>query len=150
MATLAAHPHPEDGFAGMEVRGDTPHRQGERRGGAAGRLQGGQRGRPGAGGQLYRGFTMSVSFDAFRQEYMLLLKGQMTHRATLGSRPPVEISPVSDNALSQMPQRLEAVKNQLDNLYQQQAAAKRRWASPSPRNRSCGINPPGWPNWTYC
>ena len=22
MATLAAHPHPEDGFAGMEVRGD--------------------------------------------------------------------------------------------------------------------------------
>ena len=23
MATLAAHPHPEDGFAGMEVRGDT-------------------------------------------------------------------------------------------------------------------------------
>ena len=23
MATLAAHPHPEDGFAGIEVRGDT-------------------------------------------------------------------------------------------------------------------------------
>ena len=42
----------------------------------------------------YRGFTMSVSFDAFRQEYMLLLKGQMTHRATLGTDP-VEISPVS-------------------------------------------------------
>lgn len=29
-----------------------------------------------------------------------------------------------DNALSQMPQRLESVKVQLDNLYQQQAAAK--------------------------
>ena len=52
MATLAAHPHPEDGFAGMEVRGRHPHRQGERRCGAAGRLQGGQRGRPGAGGAV--------------------------------------------------------------------------------------------------
>ena len=78
----------------------------------------------------YRGFTMSVSFDAFRQEYMLLLKGQMTHRATLGTDPRGNLTRI-DNALSQMPQRLEAVKNQLDNLYQQQAAARQEVSKPS-------------------
>ena len=40
-----------------------------------------------------------------------------------------------DNALSQMPQRLEAVKNQLDNLYQQQAAAKAEVGKPFPQEQ---------------
>ena len=66
---------------------------------------------------------MSVTFDAFRKEYTLLLKGQMTHRVTLGADPRGNLTRI-DNALAQMPQRLEAVKNQLDNLYQQQTAAK--------------------------
>ena len=35
-----------------------------------------------------------------------------------------------DNALAQMPQRLEAAKAQLDNLYQQQAAAKEEVGKP--------------------
>ena len=82
----------------------------------------------------YRGFAMSVSFDAFRQEYMLLLKGQMTHRATLGTDPRGNLTRI-DNALSQMPQRLEAVKNQLDNLYQQQAAAKAEVGKPFPQEQ---------------
>ena len=37
-----------------------------------------------------------------------------------------------DNALAQMPQRLEAAKAQLDNLYQQQAAAKEEVGKPFP------------------
>ena len=41
----------------------------------------------------YRGFDMSVAFDAWRQEYTLLLKGQMTHRTALGTDPRA-ISPV--------------------------------------------------------
>ncbi len=40
-----------------------------------------------------------------------------------------------DNALAQMPQRLEAVKNQLDNLYQQQAAAKAEVGKPFPQEQ---------------
>ena len=74
---------------------------------------------------------MSVFFDEWRQEYTLLLKGQMTHRASLGTDPrgnPTRI----DNALTQMPQRLEAAKAQLDNLYQQQAAAKEEVGKPFP------------------
>ena len=79
----------------------------------------------------YRGFAMSASFDAFRQEYTLLLKGKMTHRASLGTDPRGNLTRI-DNALAQMPQRLEAVKNQLDNLYQQQAAAKEEVGKPFP------------------
>ena len=71
----------------------------------------------------YRGFAMFVTFDAFQKEYMLQLKGRMTHRTALGADPRGNLTRI-DNALSQMPQRLESVKVQLDNLYQQQAAAK--------------------------
>ena len=47
LETLAAHPHPEDGFAGMEIRGDTLTDKDP-----AGRLQGGQRLGAGADRQL--------------------------------------------------------------------------------------------------
>ena len=55
----------------------------------------------------------------------------MTHRATLGTDPRGNLTRI-DNALAQMPQRLEAVKNQLENLYQQQAAAKEEVGNPFP------------------
>ena len=133
MATLAAHPHPEDGFAGMEVRGDTLTDK-ENAGAALLDACKEVKGADPVPVGSYQGFTMSVSFDAFRQEYMLLLKGQMTHRATLGTDPRGNLTRI-DNALSQMPQRLEAVKNQLDNLYQQQAAAKAEVGKPFPQEQ---------------
>ena len=70
-----------------------------------------------------------MEFSAWKQEYTLLLKGQMTHRATLGTDPRGNLTRI-DNALAQMPQRLEAAKAQLDNLYQQQAAAKEEVGKP--------------------
>ena len=130
MKTLAEHPHPEDGFAGMEVRGDTLTDK-ENAGAALLDACKEVKGTDPVPVGSYRGFAMSVSFDAFRQEYMLLLKGQMTHRATLGTDPRGNLTRI-DNALGQMPQRLEAVKNQLDNLYQQQAAAKAEVGKPFP------------------
>ena len=133
MATLAAHPHPEDGFAGMEVRGDTLTDK-ENAGAALLDACKEVKGADPVPVGSYRGFTMSVSFDAFRQEYMLLLKGEMTHRATLGTDPRGNLTRI-DNALAQMPQRLEAVKNQLDNLYQQQAAAKAEVGKPFPQEQ---------------
>ena len=133
METLAEHPHPEDGFAGMEVRGDTLTDK-ENAGAALLDACKEVKGADPVPVGSYRGFAMSVSFDAFRQEYMLLLKGQMTHRATLGTDPRGNLTRI-DNALSQMPQRLEAVKNQLDNLYQQQAAAKAEVGKPFPQEQ---------------
>ena len=74
---------------------------------------------------------MSVEFSAWKQEYTLLLKGQMTHRASLGTDPRGNLTRI-DNALAQMSQSLEATKAQLDNLYQQQAAVKEEVGKPFP------------------
>ena len=128
LETLAAHPHPEDGFAGMEIRGDVltdKENAGAALLDACKEVKGSEPVQIGS----YRGFTMSVEFSAWKQEYTLLLKGQMTHRASLGTDPRGNLTRI-DNALSQMPQRLEATKAQLDNLYQQQAAAKEEVGKP--------------------
>ena len=77
---------------------------------------------------------MSVEFNFFSKEYTLLLKGQMTHRAALGTDPRGNLTRI-DNALAQMPPRLKAVKDQLDNLYQQQAAAKAEVGKPFPQEQ---------------
>ena len=128
LETLAAHPHPEDGFAGVEIRGDTltdKENAGAALLDACKEVKGSEPVQIGS----YRGFAMSVEFSAWKQEYTLLLKGQMTHRASLGTDPRGNLTRI-DNALSQMPQRLEATKAQLDNLYQQQAAAKEEVGKP--------------------
>ena len=128
LETLAAHPHPEDGFAGMEIRGDVltdKENAGAALLDACKEVKGSEPVQIGS----YRGFTMSVEVSAWKQEYTLLLKGQMTHRASLGTDPRGNLTRI-DNALSQMPQRLEATKAQLDNLYQQQAAAKEEVGKP--------------------
>ena len=130
LETLAAHPHPEDGFAGMEIRGDTltdKENAGAALLDACKEVKGSEPVQIGS----YRGFTMSVEFSTWKQEYTLLLKGQMTHRASLGTDPRGNLTRI-DNALSQMPQRLDATKAQLDNLYQQQAAAKEEVGKPFP------------------
>ena len=130
LETLAAHPHPEDGFAGMEVRGDTLT---DKENAGAALLDACKEIKNSEPVQIgsYRGFAMSVFFDAWRQEYTLLLKGKMTHRAGLGTDPRGNLTRI-DNALAQMPQRLEATKAQLDDLYQQQAAAKVEVGKPFP------------------
>ena len=71
----------------------------------------------------YRGFTMSVAFDSMWKTYTLTLKGQMTHRVELGSDARGNLVRI-ENALDKMPERLRSVQEQLENLYNQQAAAK--------------------------
>ena len=130
LEVLAAHPHPEDGFAGMEIRGDLLT---DKENAGAALLDACKEVKTSDPVQIgsYRGYAMSVEFSAWKQEYTLLLKGQMTHRVTLGTDPRGNLTRI-DNALAQMPQRLEAVKNQLENLYQQQAAAKEEVGKPFP------------------
>ena len=130
LETLAAHPPPQDGFAGMEIRGDIltdKENAGAALLDACKEVKGSDPVQIGS----YRGFSMSVEFVAWKQEYTLLLRGQMTHRATLGADPRGNLTRI-DNALAQMAQRLEAVQNQLSNLCQQQAAAKEEVGKPFP------------------
>ena len=130
MQTLAAHPHPEDGFAGMEIRGDVltdKENAGAALLDAVTEVKGTEPVQIGS----YRGFAMTVTFDAFRKEYELSLRGEMTHKAILGADPRGNLVRI-DNALGQMQARLDAAHAQLDNLHQQQAAAKAEVGKPFP------------------
>lgn len=122
MAILAEHPHPQDGFAGMEVRGDVLT---DKENAGAALLDACKEVKSTDPVQIgsYRGFTMSVSFNTFEKTYEVALRGQMTHRATLGTDPRGNLTRV-DNALAQMPNRLISVQAQLENMYQQQKAAQ--------------------------
>ena len=128
LEVLAAHPHPEDGFAGMEIRGDLLT---DKENAGAALLDACKEVKTSDPVQIgsYRGYAISVEFSAWKQEYTLLLKGQMTHRATLGTDPRGNLTRI-DNALTALPERLKAVQAQLDNLYQQQAAAKAELGKP--------------------
>ena len=77
-----------------------------------------------------RTLTLVVSGTKFTGRLLkAAISKYMTHRATLGTDPRGNLTRI-DNALAQMPQRLEAAKAQLDNLYQQQVAAKEEVGKP--------------------
>ncbi len=78
----------------------------------------------------YRGFTMFTEVRNFQRE--LVLKGAMTHRTTLGMDPVGALVRI-DHTLDKMPERLEAVMTQLENLFDQREAAKAEVGKPFPR-----------------
>ncbi len=122
MQTLAAHPLPAESFVGMEIRGD---RLTDKENAGAALLDTCKevKGKDPVQIGSYRGFTMSVAFDSMWKTYTLTLKGQMTHRVELGSDARGNLVRI-ENALDKMQERLRSVQEQLENLYNQQAAAK--------------------------
>ena len=130
MKTLAAHPHPADGFAGMEIRGDKLTDKENAGAALLDACKEVKNSEPLLIGH-YRGFSMSVHYDVFEQKHILTLKGEMSHRAELGADARGNLIRI-DNALDKMPDRLEAVKSQLENLYQQQELAKAEVGKPFP------------------
>lgn len=130
MKTLAAHPHPADGFASMEIRGDKLTDKENAGAALLDACKEVKNSEPLLIGH-YRGFSMSVHYDVFEQKHILTLKGEMSHRAELGADARGNLIRI-DNALDKMPDRLEAVKSQLENLYQQQELAKAEVGKPFP------------------
>lgn len=78
--------------------------------------------------------TMSVAFDSMWKTYTLTLKGRMTHRVELGSDARGNLVRI-ENALDKMPESLRSVQEQLENLYNQQAAAKAEVGKPFPQEQ---------------
>ena len=76
MKTLAEHPHPVDGFAGMTVRGDVLTDK-ENAGAALVDSFKEVKGLDPVPVGSYRGFAMSLTLEDFGREYVLTLKGQM-------------------------------------------------------------------------
>ena len=133
MQTLAAHPLPAEGFVGMEIRGD---RLTDKENAGAALLDTCKevKGKDPVQIGSYRGFTMSVAFDSMWKTYTLTLKGRMTHRVELGSDARGNLARI-ENALDKMPERLRSVQEQLENLYNQQAAAKAEVGKPFPQEQ---------------
>ena len=131
METLAAHPIPEEGFVGMEVRGD--HLTDKDNAGAAileacKEVKGFE---PVEIGH-YRGMSMSITLEDFGKNYYLTLHGEMSHRVQLGSVARGNLIRI-ENQLSAIPQRLNGVEVVLQNVYAQLEAAKAEMGKPFPQ-----------------
>ena len=133
MKTLAAHAHPVDGFAGMTVRGDVLTDK-ENAGAALVDAFKEVKGLEPVPIGSYRGFQMALTLEDFGREYVLTLKGQMTHRVTLGKDPRGNLTRI-DNALNGMADRLTAVQGKLESLYAQMETAKGELGKPFPQEQ---------------
>ncbi|MGY6228362.1 DEAD/DEAH box helicase family protein [Faecalibacterium duncaniae] len=127
----AAHPQGKEDFCGMTIKGvayDEKKTAGERLVLACSELPNAEEKVIGS----YRGFELSLRFDAFRTEYQALLKGQRKYTVPLGTDPLGSIIRL-DNSLNNFPERITAAENELDTLHQQQAAAQIEVEKPFPQ-----------------
>ena len=120
--TVQSHPHPKDGFIGLEVKGKL-YSQKEEAGAALLKVCKNVSANQPVKIGSYRGFQLSASFDPFEAALVVRMKGAMTHEVVLGTAPRGNLIRM-DNALANIPQKLKKVEAQLDNLYQQLQAAK--------------------------
>ena len=129
--TVEAHPQISEGFCGMDIRGKHYTEKadaGEWILAACKEVKGSDPVPLGS----YRGFQMEISFDSFRHEYDIILKGAMSHRVALGTDARGNITRL-DNALAGIPEKLERANEQLTNLYNQQEATKGELGKPFPQ-----------------
>ena len=131
IATLAAHPHPQDGFAVMEVKGDKLTDK-DNAGAAILEAFKDAKGLEPVPIGSYRGFAMSLTVEDFGRDFILTLKGQMTHRVSLGKDAKGNLIRI-DNALNGMAERRHNVEDKLTNLHAQMAAAKAEIGKPFPQ-----------------
>ena len=131
MKTLEAHPHPKDGFAGMEVKGDLLTDK-DNAGAAILEAFKDAKGLEPVPIGSYRGFSMSLTVENFGKDFILTLKGRMSHRVELGKDARGNLVRI-DNALAQMPERLQTVQGRLENVQAQLATAKAELGKPFPQ-----------------
>ena len=131
MKTLEQHPHPKDGFAGMEVKGDFLTDK-DNAGAAILEAFKDAKGLEPVPIGSYRGFSMSLTVENFGKDFILTLKGKMSHRVELGKDARGNLVRI-DNALAQMPERYETVQGRLENVQAQLATAKAELGKPFPQ-----------------
>ncbi|MCD7813751.1 MAG: SNF2-related protein, partial [Lachnospiraceae bacterium] len=133
METVEAHPHPKDGFAGMTVAGKTYT---EKMDAGEAILAVCKTANVVEGYPLgsYRGFQMGLSFDSFSKEFNIALKGNMTHRVPIGSDARGNLIRL-DNALNNIPAKMEQAQEKLETLEQQQEAAREEVGKPFPQEK---------------
>lgn len=79
----------------------------------------------------YRGFSLAVSFDAWKNSYDLHLGGKMMPKIELGDKPSGIIRKI-EHEISRLPDRLNNLENSLIGLHEQVEAAKAELGKPFP------------------
>ena len=130
---VAEHPHPKDGFAGMDLKGD--HLIDKDNAGAA-LLEAFKdaKGLEAVPIGSYRGFDMSLTVEDFGSKFVLTLKGQMSHRVELGKDARGNLTRI-DNALAAIPDRLRLVQDKLENVQRQLSMSKAELGKPFPQEQ---------------
>ena len=129
--TVTAHPQIAEGFCGMEILGKhytEKEDAGEMILAACKEMKTTEPIPLGS----YRGFQMELSFDSFRHDFDITLKGAVSHRVSLGTDARGNIVRL-DNALSSIPEKLEKAHEQLTNLQNQQEATRAELGKPFPQ-----------------
>ena len=131
MQTLAAHPHPKDGFAGMEIRGDYLNDK-ENAGAALLDTLKEVKGLEPIPVGSYRGLQMTLTVENFGRDYILTLKGQLSYRAELGHDPRGNLTRI-ENVLNSLPKRLTVQQDRIESLRAQTETAKAELGKPFPQ-----------------
>ena len=129
--TIEVNPQIAEGFCGMDIRGKHYSEKEDAGEWILAACKEVKSSEPVPLGE-YRGFQMELSFDSFRHEFDIVLKGAMSHRVALGTDARGNITRL-DNALAGVPDKLEKAKEQLSNLYNQQEATKSELGKPFPQ-----------------
>lgn len=131
--TVTTYPQIEEGFCGMEILG----RQYEEKLDAGEMILAAcketKNSEPVTLGS-YRGFQMELSYNAFGSQFEITLRGAGSHRVELGTDARGNIIRL-DNALSNIPEKLERAKAQLENLNTQQEATRHEIGKPFPQEK---------------
>ena len=133
MQTLSDHPVPQEDFVGIELLGKAYADKS-----AAGETllalcKTAPHDHDTAIGH-YRGLSVTLSYDSFNAQFQLLLRGEMTHIVNLGADARGNLLRI-ENALNNIPVRMQKAQEQVDSLHQQIEAAKLEIAQPFPQEQ---------------
>jgi len=133
--TLKQNVRPDGSFAGMEIRGKT-YTDKEAAGTALIDVCREVSGTEPVETGSYLGFSMSVKFNGYTHK--LVLKGTVSYQVELGDDIYGNIIRIN-NALGKMESHLESYESKLENLMQQQEAAKAEAGKPFPHEEELRI-----------
>ncbi len=120
--TVEQNPHPADSFAGMKIRG-THFAEKDTAGEALLAVMKEAQGLEPLKIGSYRGFDMSLTLEDFGRQYVMTLKGEISHRVELGNDVRGNLIRI-DNVLGNISGRIQAAEVQLASAREQLETAK--------------------------
>ncbi len=129
--TLAAHPLPEKDFVGVTILGKD-YSDKEKAGEAILEACKSAKMDKEFGIGQYRGFLMYLTYNPLGNQFILSLKGEMTHPVELGPNAVGNFTRI-ENTLAAIPKRMAALEDKLESLNQQMATARAELGKPFPQ-----------------